>query len=148
MNRRWFLLLIMIVLVSAVGCGRKGPPHAPVVGTIRYQGQPVIGANVAFTPVEKGGRSATGITDEQGSYRLETLGLGEGALVGKHLVCVGLRGAPPPLSPKESQLPEMAQRRQLGKPLIPIKYFTPEKSGLSAEVANVSENRLDFNLTP
>lgn len=148
MNHRFSMLVMLLLVVSGPGCGKKGPPHAPVVGTIRYQGRPVIGADVGFMPVERGAHSATAITDSQGNYQLVTPGLGPGALLGKHLVCVVLRDAPQPPSPKESQLSPLMQRRRFGKPLIPIKYFTPEKSGLSAEVADVSENRFDFDLTP
>lgn len=138
---------VAAAFVAVLGCGRTGPPRAPVVGTVRYQGQSVVGANVAFMPVEKSARGATGTTDAQGNYRLETLGLGEGAIVGKHLVCVGLR-ATPTIDPNDSKPPPMMQRRKLGKPLIPLKYFTPEKSGLTADVADVNENRFDFDLTP
>ena len=147
MDCRRFLIWIALISIFAAGCGKKGPTLASVDGTIRYQGQPLVGANVAFMPAERGGRSATATTDAQGSYRLETLGLGKGALVGKHLVSIALRAAPTP-DPSENNLPPEMRRGKPGKPLIPIKYFTPEKSGLTAEVADVNENRFDFDLTP
>ena len=140
-------IVVAIALSSAAGCGQKGPSRAPVVGTVRYQGQPVFGANVAFVPAERGARSATGITDTLGQYQLETLGLGKGAILGKHFVSVALRAAPTP-DPNEKNVPPMMRRGRPGKPLIPIKYFTPENSGLSAEVADAPENRFDFDLTP
>lgn len=134
------LTCVIVGLICAPGCGKKGPSLAPVVGTIRYEGKPVGGASVSFVPSDPKLRAATAITDDQGNYRLETLGFGEGAIVGKHRVSVALRTPTPPV--KDLKTP-----RQIGKPLLPAKYFNPDKSGLSAEVTATGENRFDFDLS-
>jgi hypothetical protein len=133
----------VVGILTAVGCGHKGPPRAPVTGTIHYQGKPVIGAAVTFVPVEARFRIASGVTDEQGNYRLETLGYGEGAILGRHKVCVALREPEPPR--KGPALAPFAPK-PIRKPLLPLKYFDPEKSGLTADVGDVPENRFDFDL--
>ncbi len=143
----WRLLCLAIVPLVLVGCGKNGPRRAPVVGTIQYAGQPVVGATVNFVPLDRKMRIASATTDALGNYRLETIGIGPGEILGEHQVSVILRG--PPLPVQSSGEPNMLrdmQRRPLGKPLLPVRYFTPEESGLTANVADVAENHFDFTL--
>jgi hypothetical protein len=141
------LPLALLLLAALAGCGKSGPRRAPVVGTVQFQGQPVVGATVNFVPLDRTMRPASATTDESGNYRLETLGLGPGAIVGAHQVSVILRGPPPPVQSTGNPFRDM-QQRPLGKPLIPARYFLPEESGLQREVADVPENRFDFTLEP
>ena len=137
------------LLPLVAGCGKKPPPRAPVVGSIQFAGQPVVGATVTFVPLVRGLWPASATTDDRGEYRLQTIGMGPGAIVGAHQVSIVLRGPAPAAPPSgEANFLRDMQQRPLGKPLIPERYFTPEQSGLTATVADVAENRCDFTLDP
>ena len=65
--------LAVCLLVGLLGCGPTGK-LASVSGTVRYKGQPLPNAYVAFLPEQSGERIATGTTDSGGRYRLTTFG--------------------------------------------------------------------------
>ena len=133
--RSCFVLLAIAGLAFAVGCGKSGPEMAPVSGVVTLDGAPVANASVMFMP-EGGGRPATGLTDAQGKFALETMEPGDGALVGKHKVTVtgvkttgieatedGLSGSVDPSKVREEWF-------------VPQKYSKPDTSGLTQEVAS------------
>lgn len=131
---RWVpLVLIALVGTAIIGCGSSGPEMAPVTGVVTLDGAPVADAAVMFMP-EGGGRPATGVTDAEGKFALETAEPGDGALIGKHKVTVtgvkvtgmqatedGLSGVVDPSQIKEEWF-------------VPQKYSKPETSGLTQEV--------------
>ena len=129
-----------------MGCGPSGPAVAPVRGKVTYKGNPVANANIAFVPKTTGGMSAMGITDDNGNYQLTTFGKNDGALLGAHKVTIVAR------APFDGKIPPgmgaayLEELETQGKPLIPERYFTVEKSGLSAEVKSGSNTR-NFILT-
>jgi hypothetical protein len=142
---RWLCVALALVLIC--GCGKRPPRRAPVVGTIQYAGQPVVGATVTFVPLDRTMHPASATTDAEGHYQLQTIGMGPGAIVGEHQVSVVLRGPAPPVQTTGNLLYDM-QNRPIGPPLLPVRYFTPEESGLTANVADVPQNRFDFTLEP
>jgi hypothetical protein len=88
------------VLVAVVGCGSKPPAikTRPVTGTVNLKGQPLANATVAFFPVDSGvGMSATGETDAQGHFKVQTHAGGTtfvpGAMVGEYKVTVSKTAA-------------------------------------------------------
>ncbi len=118
---------LVLALTMLAGCGRD-PPPATVEGTLRLRGEPLDNCLVTFSS-EPGqdaeGSRSTGLTDQQGSYRLRFDNQQEGAAVGWHRVTVqdlsvstGVRrrdhgtvdaetaenAAPPPVRP--SRVPE------------------------------------------
>jgi hypothetical protein len=133
----------------AVGC-KSGPKLAPVSGTVTYNGKPVVKATIVFYPEQDGARGAMGETDDQGRYTLWTYAPGDGALVGKHLVSITLRGPAekatihPSLKGEGLGEAYYDQVSGTGKPLIPEKYFTPQTSGLTAVVVAGRHNTFDF----
>ncbi len=80
------------------GCGGSNEYETtPVSGVVTCQGKPVANATVNFTPVADGsraagqrGRVALGLTDKDGRFTLTTYKDGDGAIIGKHIVTVGL----------------------------------------------------------
>ena len=72
-----------LALVCLVGCGSK---LASVSGIVRLDGKPIAAAGVAFHPVDKG-PVASGTTDADGRYRLET-GSQSGVAPGEYRVTV------------------------------------------------------------
>jgi hypothetical protein len=81
----------LVLVVALAGCSND-PKVVKVSGTLTYKGQPVKGADITFTPVDKGARPSTGRTDAEGRFTLEYARQGErvteGAIAGKHTVSV------------------------------------------------------------
>lgn len=101
-------------------------------------------ANVSFTPAEGVSRAATGLTDDNGYYKLGTFSSNDGALPGKYRVAIIARGPDRPPKPGETGS-GMPGETMPGDPLIPVKYFAPDSSGLTFEVKKGS-NAADFDL--
>jgi hypothetical protein len=80
---------LALALLTAAGCAGKYTP-VPVSGVVTLDGQPVDKATVYFYAVgdDKEGRPAQGVTDENGEFRLSTLGTDDGALPGEYKVVV------------------------------------------------------------
>jgi len=88
-------LLPCLLLVGLAGCSSSAShPMAPVTGTVLFNGQPVTGATVVFSPVAKDtkdrpGPPSFGPLDASGKFTLATANEGSGAVVGWHHVSVG-----------------------------------------------------------
>ena len=135
---------VAALLSALIGCGGGGAGTAPVSGHVTYKGKPLAKANVSFTPVEGATRAATGLTDSNGYYTLGTFGASDGALPGKYRIAVIARG--PDRAPKAGEVGSgMPGEMMAGDPIIPIKYFAPDSSGLTAEVKR-GGNRVDLEL--
>jgi hypothetical protein len=140
-------LLLPFALLLAVGCSNSGKqPLAPLTGTVTYQGKPVVGASMTFIPDNKAFRPAIALTDKEGRYRMETYEPGDGAGVGKGVISISLRG-PAKSIPAGVGDAVLEQLSDVGDPLIPIKYFKPETSGLEFEVKPNTRNVFDITLT-
>jgi len=137
-----------LAVALAGGCGREnshGLTLAPVKGVVSYQGRPLADAQVAFLPETPGQLPAMGMTDAEGRYELLTIVPGDGASLGKHRVTVTAR-----------QMSGAAAGGQAGTivpgaadaaaPRIPVKYFSFETSGLTAEV-KAEGTTANFELT-
>lgn len=80
-------LVVGLLLTGCGGGGDKVQTHK-VKGKVTYNGSPVAGATVTFSPQEKGSPAALGITDAQGIYTLTTYDSGDGAAAGLYKVLV------------------------------------------------------------
>ncbi|QDV36685.1 hypothetical protein ElP_46140 [Tautonia plasticadhaerens] len=128
-----------------VGCG-EDRGLVPVTGTVTYNGEPVAGGEILFTP-QDGSHAARGPLDDSGRYRLGTYGPRDGAVTGMHDVAVILRGPDKPVpEARKGQMMEEDMQGS-GDPLIPERYFSPLTSGLTAEVTDDGSNEFDFTLT-
>lgn len=152
MIRQWIFTGVLAGACAAmVGCGAQpGAAGAiKVAGTVTFEGKPVEGASVIFSP-EGNDRSASGMTDAGGRFQLTTLKPGDGALPGKYKVAVSKvevenamtadeakawfqkNGGPPPGGNIKNRLPE--------------KYKDAQSSELTAEVAQGGNNDFTFDL--
>lgn len=136
------MAVLSVAGLALLGCGGSKTSH--VTGTISYQGKPLPNAHVSFWPVEGTGRAASGFTDSNGHFKLGTLSADDGAAPGKYGVSVIARGPERPLKPGEVGS-GMPGEKMPGDPIIPLKYFAPDTSGLTFEVKRGS-NRADFKL--
>lgn len=126
-----------------IGCGTSGPATAPVSGTVTYKGKPVPNAHVSFVPSDGSSRAAAGLTDSNGRFTLGTFSTNDGAIVGQYKVGVIAHGPDRPAMPGEGS--GMPGETMPGPPTIPMKYFTPETSGLTQEVKS-GRNTVELNL--
>src|SRR5262249_28892104 len=79
--------LVVAAMVPVVGCGGATVKPIKVEGVVTLDGQPLPGATVSFLPNE-GGRTASGRSDADGSFRLTTFNTDDGALPGEYKVIV------------------------------------------------------------
>lgn len=149
----------MLCVAFFAGCGDAGPkvprpPVYPVHGVVKYNGEPVVGADVTFTS-ETANRSAFGRTDENGVYHLTTFSGNDGAVEGKQtvlivktLVATSTTQSPsidsPDYVPPGYETEPVAAEEP--KAIIPAKYAKAETSGLLAVVNPENDNEIDFNL--
>ena len=69
------------LLLSSSGCSPK-LPTVPVTGTVTYNGKPLDGAQVSFVSKEEGGHGASGTTDAQGRFSMQTYLAGQKSVAG------------------------------------------------------------------
>jgi len=121
-------LLLAVVPVAFValliGWAMRRPRPIPVNGAVTHDGQPLIGAQVTFfpiDPIDPSGRVAGELTDSTGGFQLSS-----GAFPGSDGVAVVNWFSP---------------RAPTGR-VVPARYANNATSDLAAEV-----NNLTFNLT-
>ncbi len=139
MKALWFIwrgLAVAALLLTFTGCGSNNPPTYPVRGTVTYRGQPVAVAQVMFNP--DAGRSASAVTENDGTFTLTTFATGDGALVGVHRVTIA----------KVESLPARDPANPYGaraKSLLPARYGNLELTPLTEEVKK-GKNEFRFDL--
>ncbi len=125
------LHLCGLLLVLATGCGGGTDQTAEVQGRVYYQGKPVEGGTIVFTPdPSRGGSGPLARSEIQadGRYQLRS-GDTSGAVAGWHRVSVAPAG--PPGSPGR---------------LLPTRFSDPDLSGQCLEVKPGQQNNLDLYL--
>jgi hypothetical protein len=124
-----------LVLQLNSGCTRDAnmPKLGKVRGTVSYQGKPLDGGRIVFTPVAgKGGetgQNATGVIESDGTYEMTTFSTGDGAILGQHIVTVVVQQGEMPKPDAHSQI-----KYALPKNVTPSKYASPDKSPLRCTV--------------
>ena len=121
-------LLSLFAILLPTGCGKNGPPPlAPVKGQVWYQGQPLTGGMVVFTPdIQRGGSGpqAWAKIGSDGAFVLMTE-TRTGATPGWHRITIATESSPS--LPPRFQDPEHSQQ-----------FFE-----VKADRPNVCELRLD-----
>ena len=123
-NRRRLLSSVALIMLMA-GCGGRGT--YPVRGTVAFQGEQAPAKELAgylITLVSSGENgpqvSATGVVQDDGTFRLSTFSPDDGAVPGKHQVAI----TPPPVTSDTPMPPS----------LIDVRYWNPDTSGLEVTV--------------
>jgi hypothetical protein len=109
------------------GCNR-GPKLLPASGKVTLDGKAVAKAAVMFHPVA-GGSPATGETDDEGVYTLQTLNR-PGALAGQHKISVTKEVIQGGADDEAAVAIQGVKVRYL----VPPKYASPDTSGLTHTV--------------
>jgi len=136
---RWIRLASasIVLLLCVTGCFQKAPELAPVTGLATLDGEPLVGAQVEFNPMQ--GNPSYGTTDERGWYELKYTKDKKGAVIGTHVVRITTQTTVvDPETGAETQVPQR----------VPERYN--ERSELIRDVRAVeagNENMIVFALT-
>lgn len=160
MNRVVITLSVCLLSLCSFGCGGSSAGRVdvyPVTGTVKFNGAPVIGAFVSFTPQE-GQPAATGRTDDSGKYSLTTYEGSDGAAAGNYAVIVmkfnsGSAEAGDTEAGHITDANAQAQASHSAKDaaggdddLLPPSYADKATTPLKAAVKSSGENVFDFEL--
>lgn len=153
---KFVLMTVGVSLLSfTAGCSSEGDKSASKLaaakGVVKYNGKPVAGANVLFSPKE--GSPAMGMTDKDGNFTVTTGGR-PGAEIGKFKVVVSKQQSIEGGKPVEQMKPEDMERmiregKSLTppKPEFPTRYTSLDTTTLEADVAaDAASNVFEFNL--
>jgi hypothetical protein len=145
--------LFAAALAAAAGCqGEKSPyTFAPVEGTVTKGGKPLPGVVVLFWGDAEAGTTgplSSGPTDAAGHYHLHTEQGVDGALVGRHRVCiietdVLIERIMRRNSAKKDMLKGAAPA---GPAVVPANYALKEDTPLRAEVQAGGGQVIDFEV--
>jgi hypothetical protein len=128
------IVLAGIGILSSVGCSKSENhvPVYPVVGAIKYQGQPIAGAFVSLHPKSptEGVPNPRASVEKDGSFTLSTFNGNDGAPEGEYIVTV------------QWYRPVRQGNDLVGGPnVLPVKYASARTSDVKIRVA-AGENRL------
>lgn len=152
------LRLLCLVMLAAAGCGRgvANIDAQPVGGVVLFNGEPVEGATVSFTPEgtsgDVGGVPAVGRTGADGTFRLRALQSGRpisaGTAVGSYIVTVVKQEIPAMADPElvNNPPPDLPPAMLEPRDLLPTVYGSTAQSPLRAEVQK-GDNRFQFELS-
>lgn len=140
--------LMIPCMFLLVGCG-ENRGTLPISGKVTYQGKPVANARVVFVS-KSGGRSADGLTNSDGIYRLGTFMAGDGVLPGEYLVTVSSTDvdvSQPPSTEITDGAAYEPPKPEEAKSKLPAKYQSPNQSGLKTVVEVGGPKEFNFTLT-
>jgi hypothetical protein len=129
--------------VLAGGCKRvrHSAEHTEVTGKVLYNGKPLPGGQVTFVAVE-GGFASNGTIDEEGNYKINApvgpvkIGVDNKMLSAQRGRPADIRGPGGPGAKKPGAVdPNPIKGTYVG---IPLKYASPETSGLTFTVTKGS----------
>ena len=142
-------ILFAFVFLVAAGCGSKGLEGIiPIRGDVTHKGKPLRSGEVRYLPVDPEGRVARGLIQSDGSFRLTTVEMNDGALPGEYRIAVVVY-------PDETQDQQHSRRTQeIGRrsggapaPLVPQKYYSGHTSGLTDTVDDGHSGYKELTLT-
>jgi hypothetical protein len=126
----------LLMAVALAGCGKPGPPRAPVQGNVTVGGQPLAAGRILFVPLPPAKGPAASARVVNGEYRLTRA---DGPVAGQNRVEIE---ADPDVG---FAIDDEAAYARRGKPLpphsIPLEFN--RQSTLVAEVTPDQENTFD-----
>ncbi|MGL6196962.1 MAG: carboxypeptidase-like regulatory domain-containing protein [Thermoguttaceae bacterium] len=145
-----------LVAFTFTGCGSnrlKG--LVPCWGTVTWEGEPVEGARVSFVPKsDPNGRSAFGLTDASGKFKMTTLNTDDGVFPGEYYITISKRtaerGNSPPMEnegPHEGFGAAMPVREAINETFhIPPMYSNKETSGFEINVTSKGDKKIELEM--
>jgi hypothetical protein len=127
---------LIALLACVTACGKSGPELAPVSGTVYLDGTPLTEGVVCF--VSASGYVSSATVGLDGRFQL-TSQYGPGIPLGDYRVTVL------PKSPEVNAM-SMQSKSRLPTSSIPFRYQYPDRSGLTATVADGSPVEFTFQL--
>jgi hypothetical protein len=146
MNKRMkhiLQFLLLLFFTTLWGCGDSGRiPVYPVRGKVTLDGQPAVGAFVKFKMINGSGQTKwmmpQGTTEGNGTFRLDTYEMGDGAPEGNYNVFINW---PTPEDGVETTAPESLD-------FIREKYANRKDPQLQAEVKLLPDRESDEIVIP
>jgi hypothetical protein len=142
-------LILFLALAGASAVAGCGGSTGTVTGSVTYQGRPLKGGTVMFTPAGGGTSPVAVIINEDGSYTAEKVPVGEATITVDTAFLRpppggGMGGSPKYEPPKEAQGSNYKPPSDLGANArryvpIPAKYANPAASGLTYKVTSGSQ---------
>lgn len=132
--------LLGLILLATVGCG-SGIEMGTIAGTVTLDGKPMTFGTVMMQHVE-GGQPSRGEIQSDGSFVLSTFQPEDGARVGTNRVRITAYSTQDP-----ARSNGLSGSGALGVLVIPEKYASFGRSGLTTEVAPGDNPPLTFELT-
>ena len=153
---RLFGLAVLSLLVSLSGCGGGGAtggvPVYVVTGTVTMAGAPLGDATVIFSP-QNDQPTATGRTDEDGSFSLTTYTYGDGAAEGSFKVLVSKTTVADSSGDDsghgddyEAGGSHSSSQASGDTQMVPPNYNSKEDTPLSVDVKKDGDNNFDFEI--
>ncbi|MDB5337455.1 MAG: hypothetical protein JWN70_3074 [Planctomycetaceae bacterium] len=150
MATRFIRICGFALILSSIGCrGQALPQTVPVTGTVVYQTKPVEGAQVVLNSTDPAGKPASGTTDAQGKFTVQTYvdpaNQVKGAMPGNYKVTV--TKVEKSTMSSEDMMKASAGKKPAGpKHLLPAKYSSPATTDLPAEIKKGSNPPLVLEL--
>lgn len=139
------------LILTAIGCGSGTPlpDTVPVTGVVSYQGNPVEGAQVVLNNMDPKGRAASGLTDKQGHFSLETYvdaaTRAKGAMPGEYKGTV--TKVEQSTMSSEEMMKAAGQNKPVGaKHLLPVKYGNLSTTDLIIKIEKGNKDPVKLDL--
>jgi len=150
---RTYFPLLLVTCVAALGCtAADSIPTEPVLGLVTLDGDPVAGATITFHPNGPEGAAASGLSDENGNYRITVVQAidgkqaapGSGTLPGKYTVTVRKVETEEFISQEEAEEQGIPYQPSDQSPavtyIVPKEYSKKDESGIEVEVKKGSND--------
>jgi len=138
------LAILAVTLMLSAGCGSDGPERAIVSGSVTFEGEPLEGGTIRFSPTGQTQTPSTGGYISDGRYEIATKG---GVLVGTYIVQIeGFRTGAGRSANEGGGLFGVGSKGAASKQFLPVKYN--RQSELRVEIiADRNAETHDFALT-
>ncbi len=140
----WFAVLVPMLLAGG-GCGGPADPRPARVAfeaRVMFEGKPVADAVVVLAPLDPKGAAASGTSQSDGLVRFSTFGSQDGVVPGSYGISVmkTVVEEAPVLDSSDPSYDPLKAERQVPKSreLLPERYKTPAKSGLTVDVVEAT----------